>query len=215
MLSRRILYKTKIALLMVSLMLLMGCISIFPRSAVAASATSLNSGGVLDDETEFSPLELARKQNRDYAVDKEYIIPGGKGTLTANAWRTRGDGKKVGNTRQWDYQVSAVYSGYHQVEYIKTSWQAGASLSNSASLTIGLGMGETVSASSGGSSSWQYVTPTAKYYMNTKGQREVSYRSNMYVAPEIDYRSGSISIVNTAIVKLAGDSTKYQITAAY
>jgi hypothetical protein len=39
-------------------------------------------------------------------------IPGtNNGTITSNAWRTTGNGSVSGNTRLWDYQVSAVYSG--------------------------------------------------------------------------------------------------------
>ena len=174
--------------------------------------------GILGDETEFSPIELSKMGNSDitiYAVKKEYVIPGGKGTLKSNAWRTYGDGEKIGNTRQWDYQVSAVYSGSQRVEYIKTTWQASASLRNSASITVSLGVGDSVSATAGGSSSWQPTKPIAKYFMNTKGQKESSYRSNMFVSPAKDYRSGTISIANTATVKLIGDAKPYQITAAY
>ena len=80
------------------------------------------------------------------AQAKPFTIPGGQGTLTSNAWRQTNE-TTSGNTLQWDYQVSAVYSGSKTVESIRTSWYGGASLKNSASISLGVNAsGATVSA---------------------------------------------------------------------
>lgn len=139
-----------------------------------------------------------------------FIIPGGQGTLTSNAWR---QSKKTesGNTLQWNYQVSAVYSGSKTVESIRTSWYGGASLRNSASISLGIsGSGATV----GAGESWQFITTPVKYWENSNGAKSSDYRSNMTVSPAVDYCSDTISLTNTAKVKLAGDPKPYEITAS-
>lgn len=144
------------------------------------------------------------------AQAKPFTIPGGQGTLTANAWRQTNE-TTSGNTLQWDYQVSAVYSGSKTVESIRTSWYGGASLKNSASISLGVNAsGATVSASS----SWQYITTPVKYWENSNGAKSSDYRSNMTVSPKADYRADTISLTNTAKVKLAGDPKPYEITAS-
>lgn len=144
------------------------------------------------------------------AQAKPFTIPGGQGTLTSNAWRQTNE-TTSGNTLQWDYQVSAVYSGSKTVESIRTSWYGGASLKNSASISLGVNAsGATVSASS----SWQYITTPVKYWENSNGAKSSDYRSNMTVSPKADYRSDTISLTNTAKVKLAGDPKPYEITAS-
>ena len=70
------------------------------------------------DESQNSPMP--RTQN-----SKSYTIPGGKGTLTSNAWRST-VASSPGNTYQWDYQVSAVYSGHYAVSSIRTTWKGSA-----------------------------------------------------------------------------------------
>ena len=145
------------------------------------------------------------------AQGKTYTIPGSKGTITSNAWRTSGDGTISGNTRQWDYQVSAVYAGNQTVAKIRTTWQGSASLRNGANFSLGIsGTGVTV----GGGSSWQGVTTTSKYWENSNGSKESSYRSNMIATPGIDYRSGTVSITNEAKVTLKGDPKPYSINAS-
>lgn len=144
------------------------------------------------------------------AQAKPFTIPGGQGTLTSNAWRQTNE-TTSGNTLQWDYQVSAVYSGSKTVESIRTSWYGGASLKNSASISLGVNAsGATVSASS----SWQYITTPVKYWENSNGAKSSDYRSNMTVSPKADYRTDTISLTNTAKVKLAGDPKPYEITAS-
>lgn len=131
------------------------------------------------------------------------------GKLTANAWRDNGDGKASGNTRQWTYQVSAVAGGTQRVAEIRTTWTGGASLRNSASISLTAGS----SVGVGASSSWQNVKQT-KYWYNTNGARTSSYRSNMIAAPSKDYRSGTVYLMNTAYVKFHGDARNWQITAS-
>lgn len=176
------------------------------------------------DLTGFSPIEAFEKQEglslqrlQNNANTKigimasqgnDYTIPGGKGTLTSNAWRSS-VGSEVGHTLQWDYQVSAVYSGNYQVESIRTTWQGSASLRNSASISLGLG--DTVQI--GASSSWANCNTVTKYYENSNGAKSSDYGSNMIVTPAIDYRWGTISIINTAKVKLKGDPKPYSISA--
>lgn len=143
------------------------------------------------------------------AQGKELTLPGGQGTLISNAWRSTFE-TTSGNTYQWDYQVSAVYSGSKTVESIKTSWYGGASLRNSGSISLGV---SDSGASVGSSSSWQYITTPVKYWENTNGAKSSDYRSNLVVSPRRDYRSGTISITNTARVKLKGNPKPYEVTA--
>ncbi|KAA8815595.1 hypothetical protein EMB92_09270 [Bifidobacterium callitrichos] len=137
-------------------------------------------------------------------------IPGGKGTLTSNAWRSSSY-TVSGNTLKWDYQVSAVYSGNRKVSKIRTTWKGSASLRNSASINLGI---SSSGGSAGAGGGWQYVSTVAKYWENNNGAKEASYRSNMVVAPARDYRSDTISIVNTARVQLSGDKKSYEISAS-
>ena len=141
---------------------------------------------------------------------KKYSIPGDKGTLISNAWRETGDGTVSGNTLQWEYQVSAVYQGSNEVERIRTTWQGSASLRNGASISLGIS-GSGVSAGSG--SQWQTVKTVEKYWENNNGSKESSWRSNMIVTPKVDYRSGTIGLINTAMVKLKNDAKTYEISS--
>lgn len=153
---------------------------------------------------EDQPISIPESSNAN-----ELKIPGGKGKLTSNTWRST-SGKKQGNTIQWNYQVSAVYSGNRAVEYIKTSWKASASLRKSASINLGIsGSG----ASAGTSQSWQYVSTPRKSWMNTKGQKISDYRSNVVISPHKDYRTNTISVTNTSTVKLKGDAKPYSISS--
>ncbi|EID42606.1 hypothetical protein GT20_3288 [Parageobacillus thermoglucosidasius TNO-09.020] len=156
-------------------------------------------------------FSLSISNSKVFAVSqaKDYTIPGGQGTLTSNVWRST-SATYSGNTIQWDWQVSAVYSGNVTVEMIKTEWYSTASLRNSASITMGVsGDG----ASAGASSSWQTVQTKVKYWTNTNGAKSSSWRSNIVIAPEKDYRSGTIATINTAYVKLKGDPRTYYISA--
>ena len=144
------------------------------------------------------------------AQEKPFTIPGNQGTLTSNAWRQT-VGTESGNTLQWDYQVSAVYSGSKTVESIRTSWYGGASLKNSASISLGI---SDSGANVGAGSSWQYITTPVKYWENSNGAKSSDYKSNMTVSPSADYRRSTISLTNTAKVKLAGDPKPYEITAS-
>ncbi len=140
---------------------------------------------------------------------KDLTIPGNQGTLTSNAWRSTSY-TVSGNTYQWDYQVSANYSGSKTVERIRTTWTANASLRNSASISVGISSSE---VSVGASSSWSNATTKPKYWENSNGAKESSWRSNIIVTPSKDYRSDTISITNTALVKLKGDAKTYEISA--
>ncbi|KQQ28857.1 hypothetical protein [Frondihabitans sp. Leaf304] len=144
------------------------------------------------------------------ADSSKVTLSGGGGTLTSNAWRTTGDGTVSGNTRKWEYQVSAVYSGSKKVTRIRTSWHGGAAIRNGASFDIGVSTG---GISYGQGSSWVQVNTPEKYWENTNGAKSSDYRSNMIVTPGKDYRGGTISIVNTAVVKVSSDTRVYQISA--
>lgn len=145
-------------------------------------------------------------------ADSDYLtLPSGAGKITSNAWRQTGNGSVSGNTRKWDYQVSAVYSGSKKVQRIRSTWWGGASLRNGASFELGIsGSGVTV----GSGSSWQFITTKKKYWENTNGAKTSSWRSNMIVAPKGDYRSDTIYIANTALVKVSVDSRTFQINAS-
>ncbi len=162
------------------------------------------------DTSGVSPIEIYKSQQLKRLKDDDYkIIPGGKGTLYSNSWRSTSP-TSSGNIYKWDYQVSAVYEGDRAVEWIRTTWQGSASLRNSASISLGISDSE---VSVGASSSWQTANTVSKYWENTKGQKIADYGSNMIVTPSKDYRTGTISIANTAKVKLVDDAKTYEITS--
>ena len=140
---------------------------------------------------------------------KELTIPGSQGTLTSNVWRSTA-ATSSGNTLQWDWQVSAVYTGSKTVERIRTSWKSTASLRNSASISMGVSAD---GGSAGVSSSWQTVSTVLKYWENSNGAKSSDWRSNIVIGPSVDYRSGTIVTTNTALVKLSSDPKAYEISA--
>lgn len=82
----------------------------------------------------------------------KYIPKGGK--LYAKVWRTTGDGKVSGNSKKWNYLVSASYKGSQRVTAIRCTWRSSAALRKSATISIGIsGAGGSASASS----KWQTV----------------------------------------------------------
>ena len=192
--------------------LLIRILSIFMLAMIVSTHSPVNAevlkpaeGGMpaLEEENQYDGIAVRTAQG------KNLKIPGGKGTLTSNAWRSTRE-SSVGNTYQWDYQVSAVYSGNKKVESIKTSWYGKASLRNSASINLGLSnSGATV----GASSSWKNTTTPVKYWENTNGSKSSDYRSNLIVSPSKDYRSNTISLMNTARVKLKGDPKPYVVSS--
>lgn len=140
---------------------------------------------------------------------KKLSLPSGYGTLTSNAWRSYLT--TSGNTYQFDYQTSAVYSGNKKVEWIKTSWEASASLRNSASMSIGISA-DGVSAST--SSTWQNVSKSS-YWQNSNGAKGAySTRRNAVIKPRGDYKSGTVAIQNEAKIKIKGDARTWAINAS-
>lgn len=157
-----------------------------------------------------TPALPSENQSNGFSVrasqGKKLTVPGG--ILTSNTWRSSYE-RAVGNTYQWDYQVSAVYSGNRKVRRIRTSWYATASLRNSASMTLGISSsGVTVSKGS----SWKHTKTPVKYWENYN-KKISDYRSNVVVTPKKDYRVGTISVVNTALVELVGSKKIYTITS--
>ncbi|MGL5972622.1 MAG: hypothetical protein ACRCZK_02735 [Oscillospiraceae bacterium] len=138
---------------------------------------------------------------------KTYNIPGNKGVLESHTWV--GWKTRSGNTYQWDYQVAAKYKGNREVEWIKTEWRGLAQLKNSASLNIGIKNDGVLNA--GYSSSWQTKYTRNAMWINTKGQKDASYRSNMVIAPRMDYRNNSRNVTNMAQIKLRYDTKAYII----
>ncbi|WP_057914071.1 hypothetical protein [Peribacillus muralis] len=158
----------------------------------------------LEEMSPLRPIPMPRASQ-----DKGYNIPGNQGKLTSNVWRSQ-VGQTSGNTLQWDYQVSAVYSGSKKVESIRTTWKASASMRNSANISLGIsGSG----VNTGGGSAWTTTSTKTKYWENSSGAKESSYRSNVIISPKGDYRTGTISVTNTAKVKLSGDKKSYEISA--
>jgi hypothetical protein len=143
--------------------------------------------------------------------EKALILPGDKGRLEARVWRQTGNGTVSGNTLQWDYKVTAYYSGTKAVDWIQVNWYGGASLRNSASVSIGIGRD---GASVGASSSWQQGRTETLHWTNSRGQHISDYSQTMVVAPRQDYQSDSIYTVSVAKVKLIGDAKVYATTAS-
>lgn len=129
------------------------------------------------------------------------------GRLESHVWRD--NGKISGNTYQWSYQVAAKYFGNNQVSVIKTSWTISCSMRSGGNFSIGVNSGG-VSAGSG--SAWQTLSKSA-YWENSNGAKESSFKSNIVVSPAIDYRSGTISVINEARVTLVGDAKPYIVSA--
>jgi len=137
-------------------------------------------------------------------------LPSPYGTLTSNCWRQTGGGTISGNQLLWDYQVSAVYEGSFTVARIRTTWWSSASLRNGASINLGIaGSG----ASAGFSLTWQTVTTPTRFWENSNGARTSSWRSNIVVGPRVDYRAGTITTTNTALIQLVGDARVWEISA--
>lgn len=162
-------------------------------------------GGTLATIEEMSPPRPMPRSSQA----KSYTIPGSQGILTSNVWRSTA-GRTSGNTLQWDYQVSAVYSGSKKVESIRTTWKASASMRNSANISLGI---SNSGADAGGGSSWATTSTQIKYWENSNGAKESSYSSNVIISPKGDYRTGTISVFNTAKVKLSGDKKPYEISS--
>ena len=145
---------------------------------------------------------FAASQSRDYT------IPGGGGTITSNVWRQTIE-TISGNTIQWDYQVSAVYSGSRTVTSIRTAWTGSAQLRNSGSINIGTSSG---GVSVGGGSSWQTASNSGSW-TNTNGATTSSWRSNLVITPRVDYRANTVAITNAATVNISGDARPFTINA--
>jgi hypothetical protein len=143
--------------------------------------------------------------------EKALILPADKGRLEARVWRQSGNGTISGNTLQWDYRVTAYYSGPKAVDWIQVNWYGGASLRNGASVSIGIGRD---SASVGTSSSWQQGRTETLHWTNTQGQKISDYSQTMVVAPRQDYQADSIYTVSIAKLKLIGDAKVYATSAS-
>ena len=134
------------------------------------------------------------------------------GKLYSDVWRSNNPSKS-GETYQWDYQVSAKYDGTAKVKEIRTTWYVSASLRSGASVGMGVGYGATVSANASTSENWQTVPTAARYWSNTNGTKESSWRSNAIVSPRLDYRRKTFSVINEARVLIKGNKKPYTISA--
>lgn len=165
-----------------------------------AEATPAEAMEVAIEEMVEIPLEGKTSSYKDLTV------PGGK--LRVNVWRSTNK-KQSGNTYEWDYQVSAVYTGTKTVSKIRITWYASASLRNSASISLGIS-GTSVTAGAG--SSWQTVKTKTKYWENSNGAKTSDYRSNVVIGPAKDYREDTITVYATARVVLSGDAKPYEVS---
>lgn len=199
--------KTIVSIILSSFLCLFSVMPVFAIEINEPTMTQeeLDNATPAEEEPSEGSFIMPRASNSNYLT-----IPSGKGKITSNAWRSSSP-TTSGNTYQWNYQVSAVYSGSKTVSSIRTTWKGSASLRNSASINLGVSAS---GVSAGASASWQNVSTVTKYWENTNGSKEASYRSNMVVSPKTDYREDTISIVSTASVKLSGDAKSYQITAS-
>lgn len=177
-------------------------VSLVTKKIVNKSLLALLSVPVLSLSL-FSGVSFADSQS------KPLTIPGGQGKLTSNVWRSTSP-TSSGNTYQWDWQVSAVYSGSKTVQRVRASWKSTASLRSSASISMGVSAD---GANAGGGSSWQSVSTKEKYWENSNGSKSSDWRSNIVIGPKKDYRSGTIVTTNKAQVKLSSDPKTYEISA--
>ena len=130
-----------------------------------------------------------------------------EGGIWCNVWREN-NGHVSGNSIQWEYQVAAKYEespthyppGTSKVLSIKTEWWGAAALRMSASISIGVGAGE---FSAGLGESWDAVETTKRYWENTLGQTDASYRDTVVVGPREFYMPDSLFLANRATVKVS------------
>ena len=137
-------------------------------------------------------------------------IPGNAGTITSNVWRHT-QPLQTGNNLNWGYQVSAVYTGTRAVERIRTTWVVSSTMRKSARITVGVSNDGWRASSS---SNWQTVRSAPRFWQNSNGAKTSSWRSNIIITPRQDYRSGSLAVTNTALVKLRTDARTFEISAA-
>lgn len=142
-------------------------------------------------------------------------IPSNGGTLTSDVWRSTTE-TTSGNTLQWDYQITAKYTGSRTVQSIKAAWYSSASLRNSASINMSFSVGDggIASISAGASSTWQTTTTRNVTWTNSNGSTSSWDRSNIAIGPKVDYRADTICTYNTATVTVSGDAKPYTITAS-
>lgn len=132
------------------------------------------------------------------------------GKLTANVWLS-----SVYSNNLINYQVSAHYDKTDHTN-IRTEWYCvieAESLSNSVTVTLNTQSGASVSATT--TSSTTMATTAHKYYENTKGQQDASYRSN--IALQGNWKE--VTMVNEAsvwggsIVKKAAITTQISVAS--
>lgn len=202
--------KTKTGKFIITLVVSVLCLSMFTVSAFA-SDLSTSQANVVTDSSQAPALQGNQLIVQPMTAQANVLtIPGGQGTLTSNCWRQT-TATQSGNTLQWAWQVSAVYSGTKTVQSIKTEWYSTASLRNSASISMGISAD---GGSASASSSWQTISTVKKYWNNTNGATESDYLGNIAIGPSVDYRSSTICTFNTAYVKLSSDPKTYSITAS-
>lgn len=132
------------------------------------------------------------------------------GTLTANVWLS-----SIFSNDLIDYQVSAQYNKTDHTN-IRTEWYCtveSESLTHSVTVTLNVtSPGVSVSATT--SSTTTMATTPHKYYENTKGQQDASYRSN--IALQGNWKKvmmvNEASVWGGSVVKKATITTQTSVT---
>lgn len=147
-----------------------------------------------------------------YTSDDDSVACGsGGGTLYSHTERQT-YGTISGTVHKFKFYVYSKYEGNKTVEQVKCTWKTGASLRNSASMSLSISTGTTYTASAGSSSSWSN-TYIEKYWLHTTGTKVSYEQSNFTVTPESDYRDNTASVTTTSSVKLKGDAKTYSISS--
>lgn len=136
------------------------------------------------------------------APDSKIACQGG-GNLISHAERQT-YGTLSGNVRKVMFYVYAKYDGTQAVDSIKCEWSTGATLRNSATMTLSTSVGTQYSFGASTSSTWQSVTSTPKYWLHTTGTTVSYENSNFTIAPDADLLGYQFWITTTGTVYTKG-----------
>lgn len=158
------------------------------------------------------PLTVSAGIGDYYTSDNDNVACGSNGGKLYSHTERQTYGTVSGNVHKYKFYVYSSYDGSKTVEKIRCTWKTGASLRNSASMSLSISTGATYSASASSSSSWSN-TYIEKYWEHSTGTKVSYEQSNFTVTPDVDYRSGTASVTTTSSVKLKGDSKTYAISS--
>lgn len=159
-----------------------------------------------------SPLTVSAGIGDYYTSDNDSVPCGSNGGTLYSHTERQTYGTVSGNVHKYKFYVYSQYNGSKTVERIRCTWKTGASLRNSASMSLSISTGKTYSVDGTSSSTWTN-TYIEKYWEHSTGTKVSYEQSNFTVSPNVDYRDGTASVTTTSSVKLKGDAKSYAISS--